>query len=254
MPQENGENEVFEIPEIVTKEEYDKMQAIDKRIFKFDEDAGVYIPNVKSDPSKRDALLEAKKKETAEVRRLKEELKVLQNKLRIFDKNKEDELKKAEDEKKSAFEKYNERLDALEKQRTEDINKFKSKMEKSTIQKAVSEISELFIDSSKKMAKAYIEKQITIEYVDDEPVAVFNDDFGNKLTNFADIKKNLFADPEFKSTLKGVDAGGSHFGSPSRSQAVPVISDIKKASDQDLVDLANASPEAFFALVNSKKI
>lgn len=249
---ETSEESPIVIPDMVTKEEYEKLGKLERRLLKYDNESEVYVPNL-GNAERREALLLAKQKEAAENKRLREENKIIQNKLNMFESNKNVQIKKIEEEKKTAFDKYQERLDALEKARNDDLAKAKSRMEKLSIQKGVSDLSELFLDGHKKLGKAFIESRMSIEYIDDEPVPVFTDDFGNKLTKLSEIKKNLFADEELKDKLRGTDSGGSQFGSHSRSQVVPVVSDIKKAKDEDLVALANANPEAFLALIKSQE-
>lgn len=239
--------EEFEIPMEATKEEFEKFSEFEKKLFK--EVDGVYKPKLKGYIDPVD-LKKAKDHEVAQKNELQKKLKEIEDK----EKKTKEQMEKNQKSSQEVVDKYQNQLDTLKEEYRIDKEKMKSKAEKALIGQTVSEITSLF--TSEKIGSSFAKERTQIEYDSNgEPFTVFIDDMGNKLTKISEIKKIILADEELKSTLKGVESGGSSASAiNSRHKAVPTISNFKEAKEQDLVALANADPDAFLALVSKNNL
>lgn len=239
---------------VLEKTEFDGIQEPLKTLYK--ESEGKYVLELE-DYQEPQELLDAKRRETAEAKRLKAENEALINKQKNADKiaeqAKEKAIKEEQERAKDVFTKLHERIEKMDNESKAKEELYKKKSEKSAIQKGVADLKDLFLDKEREIIAPYLERNLSIEYVDGDPVYAYTDDLGNKTTKFSEIKKILFADEKLKDRIKGVESGGGGAsGTIPRPRAVPIITDIKKASEQDLLDLANSDPEAFLALTKKK--
>lgn len=240
---------------VLEKTEFDGIQEPLKTLYK--ENDGKYVLELE-DYQEPQELLDAKRRETAEAKRLKAENEALINKQKNADKlaeqAKEKAIKEEQDRAKDVFTKLHERIEKMDNDAKAKEENYKKKAEKATLKNGVAELKTLFLDSEQDIIEPFLEKNLSIEYVDGDPVYAYIDDLGNKVTKLSEIKKILFANEKLKNRIKGVESsGGGASGTIPRPRAVPIITDLNKANEQDMLDLAASDPEAFKALVKKQK-
>jgi hypothetical protein len=238
MPEEN---EKFKIPEKVTKEEFEKFTPFEKNLFVLEGD--VYVPNFEKKEDIK-ALKSEKDRQISEKNKIKAEKEAIEKKLK--------EIEEKEKQSNVVIDDYKKDITQLRQELKDKEEKAKRRTEKILIEKTASEIASLF--KSDKVGVPFAKNRLSIEYDDQgEPVTVFHDDLGNKITRFSEIKQIILADDELKPTLKGIESSGGGASAHNTHRSIPSVSDLKTAKAEDLVAIANADPDAFLKLLEKSK-